>query len=274
MAAIVAEVLGLSLDRITFLPINTMGVPDSGPTVASRGTFMGGNAARKAAGELRDRILHTVAAERGLSPESLDLADGHVVTAAGESIMSFPEAANLCAGKGVSLFVVGWYKAPDLTWDRKKGQGQAYFTHVYGANVAEVEVDTSTGYVRIVRFFSCHDVGRAISLSGVHGQVHGGVAMGLGYALWEDFRYHQGQPAQTNFDGYTIPTSLDVPEPEVHVVENPDPLGPFGAKSVGEPVMEVAAPAVANAIANATGQRFYELPLTMEQVLLGKPLVP
>jgi CO/xanthine dehydrogenase Mo-binding subunit len=274
MAIIVAEELGTAVDRIAFLPIDTAQVPDSGPTVASRGTFMGGNAARRAAHELKERILQAVADDRGITSSELDLADGRVLRPGGESVMSFAEAVALATRRGVPLIAVGWYKVPDLAWDRRRFRGQAYATYVYGANVAEVEVDRRTGRVRVRRFFSCHDVGRAVSKGGVRGQVNGGVAMGLGYALWENFLYHDGVPLQQNLDGYAVPTALDVPEADVIVVENPDPFGPFGAKSVGEPVMEVAAPAVANAIANATGRRLYELPLTMEQVLLGKPLVP
>jgi CO/xanthine dehydrogenase Mo-binding subunit len=170
------------------------------------------------------------------------------------------------------MFGFGWHKSPRTTWDEERGQGEAYFTFVYGANVAEVEVDTETGKTDVVGFVSAHEVGQAISRSGVEAQIYGGVAMGLGYGLLEEFEIEEGVPKQLNFDEYLLPTSLDVPPVRVILVENPDPAGPFGAKSIGEPANEIAAPAIANAIQNATGRRVRELPATLERVLLGHKL--
>jgi len=143
---------------------------------------------------------------------------------------------------------------------------------VYGANAAEVVVDTETGKVDVVDFVSVHDVGRAINRDAVRGQMIGGVAMGLGYGLLEEFVIEEGAPAQLNFDEYLVPTSMDVPPVKTIIVENEDPAGPFGAKSVGEPTNEIAAPAITNAIFNATGQRITELPANLERVRLGHAL--
>jgi CO/xanthine dehydrogenase Mo-binding subunit len=167
---------------------------------------------------------------------------------------------------------MGWHKSPRTTWNEATGEGTAYFTFVYGANIAEVEVDIETGKTDVLDFVSVHEVGRAIHRSGAEGQIYGGVAMGLGYGLLEEFAIEGGNPKQLNFDEYLIPTSMDIPPIRAILVENPDPAGPFGAKSIGEPANEIAAPAIVNAICNATGKRVYEIPATLERVLLGHAL--
>lgn len=273
MSQIAAEVLGISMDRIAFLNTNTSRVPDSGPTVASRATIMGGSAARKGAEAVRTRLLEAAAELTGLPAGRLVLKGNSLLDAQeGRTLASFSDVAAACFRQGRPMFGFGWHKAPHTSWDEVKGQGEAYFTFVYGANVVEVEADSGTGQVRVLDAVSVHDVGRAISRGGVLGQCYGGVAMGLGYGLLEDFEIDGGVPKQTNFDEYLIPTSLDVPPVRVMIIENPDPTGPFGAKSIGEPANELAAPAVINAIANATGKRITDLPATIERVLLGRSL--
>lgn len=170
------------------------------------------------------------------------------------------------------MYGFGWHKSPQTSWDEETGQGDAYYTFVYGANIAEVEVDTETGKVAVTNFVSCHDVGKAINRNSVLGQFYGGVAMGLGYGLMEEFDFEDSLPKQLNFDEYLIPTSMDVPNIVPIIVENEDAAGPFGAKSIGEPSNELAAPAIINAIYNATGKRIHELPATLERVLLGHKL--
>jgi CO/xanthine dehydrogenase Mo-binding subunit len=273
MAQIAAEVLGIGMERIQFLNTNTSRVPDSGPTVASRGVVMGGSAAKAAAETVRATLLEAGAQLLGCPAAELALRAGHLVGASdGERLATFAELAAACFEQGRPLFGFGWHQAPRTDWDEERGRGEAYFTFVYGANVAEVEVDTATGKTDVVGFVSAHEVGQAISRAGVEAQIYGGVAMGLGYGLLEDFEIEQGVPRQLNFDEYLIPTAMDVPPIETIIVENPDPAGPFGAKSVGEPANELAAPAIVNAIANATGRRVTELPATLERVRLGHKL--
>jgi CO/xanthine dehydrogenase Mo-binding subunit len=273
MSQIVAEVLGITMDRIQFLNTNTSRVPDSGPTVASRGTIMGGSAAKKGAESVRAVLLSAGEAMTGVRADLLTLKENSLVRAdSGARIASFAELAAECFRQGRPLIALGWHRAPETTWDEAAGQGKAYFTFVYGANVAEVEVDTETGKTDVVDFVSAHEVGQAISLSGVEGQIYGGVAMGLGYGLLENFEIDRGVPRQLNFDEYLIPTSMDVPPIRIVLLENPDPAGPFGAKSIGEPATEIAAPAIVNAIACATGRRIRELPATLERVMLGHAL--
>ncbi len=273
MSQIAAEVLGISMNRIQFLNTNTSRVADSGPTVASRGTIMGGSAAKNAAEKVRATLLEVGAEMTGVDVSALDLEDNYLVDKnKHERLTSFAELATACFNKGKPIIGLGWHKSPPTSWHEEEGHGEAYFTYVYGANAAEVEVDTETGKVDVIDFVSVHDVGKAINRGMVVGQMCGGVAMGLGYGLLEEFELEDALPKQLNFDEYLIPTSMDVPRIQTIIVENEDPMGPFGAKSVGEPTNELAAPAIVNAIANATGTRIYELPANLERVLLGHKL--
>jgi CO/xanthine dehydrogenase Mo-binding subunit len=273
MSQIAAEVLGISMDRIQFLNTNTSRVPDSGPTVASRGTIMGGSAAKKAA-EIVSATLTAAASQlTGIPTEKLLCEDNYFIrTDNGSRVASFSEIAAECFRQGKPMYGFGWHKSPHTSWDEEEGQGEAYFTFVYGANVAEVEVDQATGKVNVLDFVSVHDVGKAINRNMVLGQFYGGAAMGLGYGLMEEFDFEDSIPKQLNFDEYLIPTSMDVPKIKGIIVENEDETGPFGAKSIGEPANELAAPAIANAIFNATGKRMTELPANLERVLLGHKL--
>jgi CO/xanthine dehydrogenase Mo-binding subunit len=274
MSQIAAEVLGISMDRIQFLNTNTSRVADSGATVASRGTIMGGSAAKNAAENVRTTLLEVGAEMTGASVSDLDLIDNYLTNrTTKERLASFNELAAVSFNKGKPMIGLGWHHSPKTSWDEKEGKGEAYFTFVYGANAAEVEVDTETGKVNVVDFVSVHDVGKAINRGMVEAQIYGGVAMGLGYGLLEEFEIEDGIPKQINFDEYLIPTSMDVPRIKAIIVENEDPSGPFGAKSVGEPTNELAAPAIVNAIYNATGERIYEIPANLERVLLGHKLI-
>ena len=273
MSQIAAEVLGISMDRIRFLNTNTSRVPDSGPTVASRGTIMGGSAAKKAAEIVRATLLGVGAEMVRLAADKCELADNYLLEkSSGRRLASFTELAAECFRRGKAMHALGWHKAPHTDWLEEEGKGDAYFTFVYAANVAEVEVDTETGKVDVLDFVSCHDVGKAINRNSVLGQFYGGVAMGLGYGLLEEFDYEDAVPKQLNFDEYLIATSMDVPPIKAIIVENEDAAGPFGAKSIGEPTNELAAPAIVNAIYNATGKRICEIPATLERVLLGHKL--
>jgi CO/xanthine dehydrogenase Mo-binding subunit len=273
MSQIAAEVLGISMERIQFLNTNTSRVPDSGPTVASRGTIMGGSAAKKGAEIVRETLLGVASGMTKVRQEDLDIAQNYLVEkSTGKRLASFNELVAECFRLGKPMYGFGWYKSPPTSWHEKDGKGEAYFTFVYGANVAEVEVDTETGKVDVVDFVSCHDVGKAINRNTVLGQFYGGVAMGLGYGLLEEFDFEDGIPKQVNFDEYLLATSMDVPRIKAIIIENEDAAGPFGAKSIGEPANELAAPAIVNAIYNATGKRLYEIPATLERVLLGHKL--
>jgi CO/xanthine dehydrogenase Mo-binding subunit len=143
------------------------------------------------------------------------------------------------------------------------GQGAPYASYAFGAQIAHLEVDVGLGTVRLLRIVAAHDVGRAINPSMVEGQIHGGIAQGIGLALMEEY-----VPGRTdNLHDYLIPTIGDVPPIETILIEQADPLGPFGAKGVGEPALIATAPAILNAIADATGARLTRIPATPDRVL-------
>lgn len=145
-----------------------------------------------------------------------------------------------------------------------------FAAYVYATQVAEVEVDDETGEVEVLRICAAHDSGTAINPALVEGQVEGGIAMGIGMALAEEMLFDaEGRQINPNLTNYLIPTSLDMPKIEVDVVQSYDPVGPFGAKGVGEPTLVPTAPAILNAIYDAVGVRITDLPATAEKILMA-----
>jgi len=270
---IAAEELGVDIKRINYMEVDTSVSPESGATVASRSTILGGNAVKNAAHQLKETLAEIVTAEFKIRTNNLDFKNENIYEKnKNQKIISFDEVINLANQEGIFLSAYGWYKAPDISWDEEIGQGRPYFTYVYGCQIAEVEVDTATGQIEVLKMTAAHDVGRAINPAFLKGQIYGGVMMGLGYGIMEEVETVQGYIKNTNFDEYLIPTIKDMPEISPIIIENPDPHGPYGAKSIGEPTLELGAPAIANAVAQATGKRIRHLPLNLERVLLGHSL--
>ena len=272
---IAATELGVTLDRVVFMETDTSTVPDSGPTVASRSTVIGGSAVRIAAQKARDALFEGAAAKLGVGTGEL-AADSNEIYVASDPArrMHFDDAVKIAWNEGRLMAQFGWYGAPHVNWDEHTGQGKAYFTYVYACQVAEVAVDTQTGQVIVEHMTAAHDVGRAINPQTVEGQIYGGVAMSCGYGLLEEVELNEGSTRTRNFDEYLIPTAMDVPEVKPIIVENADPYGPYGAKTIGEPTCELGAAAIANAIFHAMGARVRALPMDMERVLLGRTLRP
>ena len=238
MSILCARELGVDLQRIHYRRASTSTMPDSGTTVASRGTIVGGGAVILAARDLKAKIA-----------------------AAGNANLPFDEAIRnmwraRCVPHGFGVF-----QPPRVTWDEEAGQGDAYFTWVYGCQAVELTVNRRTGKVRLLRAVAAHDVGRAVNPAMLRGQFYGGMAMSAGYALYEDLKVEDGRIVTTNFNTYRIPRACDLPEMTAIIVENPDPSSPSGAKSIGEPTNEILAPAIANAIYHATGRRHVSLPI-------------
>jgi CO/xanthine dehydrogenase Mo-binding subunit len=267
-----AEELGVETDKVNFMQVDTLISPDSGSTVASRATLIGGNAVMKAAENLIDKIKEYIAEKFDQQKEDIKLKNGSIYGKKDVEIMTLNEMASKAAMEGVYLTTYGWYVSPDISWDEETGHGNPYFTYVYGCQVAEVEVDTYTGEIDVLNMTAAHDVGRAINPANVKGQIFGGVSMGLGYGIMEEVKTDQGYIENTNFDEYLIPTVKDMPDIDPIIVENPDPNGPFGAKSIGEPTLELGAAAISNAVANATKKRIRSLPLNLEKIIVGRDL--
>jgi CO/xanthine dehydrogenase Mo-binding subunit len=268
---VAAEVLGLSPDRIRMLRPDTHHSIESGPTVASRATMVGGNATRLAAVKLHQNLLAAAAHALRCAPGRIT-RHGETFVAPSEDSLSYEQVVDHARSMGLALSAQGRWQVPTIEWDFERGCGTPYFCYVFGAQVAEVSFDVRTGETRVLGVWAAHDGGRIIFPQGAAGQMFGGIAQGIGYALLEDFRFDQGYPQHTNYDGYLIPTALDVPPVESAFIETAFPLGPFGAKNLAEPVMIATAPAIANALAQASGVRRRKVPLTPESLLLGREL--
>jgi len=275
LAQIAAEVLGVDFDRVAVHIADSALTPLAGTTTASRQLYMSGNAVLKAARELRAQILAVAAPLLGVvDATTLDIAEGAVVALDGRTL-ELAEALRQCARAGVPRSHLAVYHAPaGEPVDLATGSGKVFPDYTFGAHAAEVEVDTETGAVRVLKYAAAHDVGRAINPQSVEGQIQGGAVQGLGYGLMEEVIADEGINLTTSFASYLIPSAADVPDVEPIVVESGEGLGPFGARGIGEPPIGPPAAAVANAIADATGARVTRLPLTAERVAAALGLLP
>jgi CO/xanthine dehydrogenase Mo-binding subunit len=260
---IVAETMGVAPERICMLRPDTDTAPESGPTVASRASVVGGNATRISAQKMRQKLDLAAADLLGCSPDQL-LRHGEDFVGPDEELVSLETVIDHAFEMGMQLSAQGYWQIPRIHWDFETGTGIPYYTYVFGAQVAEVEVAISTGQVRVTKIWASHDAGTILFPKGARGQFLGGIAQGLGYALTEGFSYENGYPQKKNFKHYHIPTALDMPEIETHFVRTHLPEGPFGAKNLAEPVMIATAPAVANAIFHASGVRCRDFPISAE----------
>jgi CO/xanthine dehydrogenase Mo-binding subunit len=202
-------------------------------------------------------------------PESLDLADRRVFVRSDPArSMPMVDLIKLCSAEGLPLSNLAEFKAPFTEpLDPETGQGRIFPDFAFGAHAVEVAVDTETGEITLLKSVACHDVGRAINPASVIGQIVGGSAQGFGQALMEDVLVEQGVIQTPSLSEYLIPTAKDLPMTETIILESGSGKGPFGAKGIGEPALTPAAPAVVNAVTDASGIRIFELPLTPERVL-------
>jgi len=258
---IASEGLGVPLKEIRLVRADTALTTDAGATSASRQTYISGNAILNAIQTLKEEAIKEASRILGVEGEDLYFEDGQIKRKSKASLsIPIKEVGKRC---GRVLRGEGYFDPETTGLDPKTGQGSPYATYAFATHLAEVEVDTETGKVKVNRVIASHDVGKAIHPKNVIGQIMGGVAMGTGFALMEEFVPGKA----TSFFDYLIPTSRDVPEIIPIIVEDKEPSGPFGAKGVGEPALIPSAPAILNAIANATGQRIYHLPANLEGVL-------
>ena len=272
MSLLAAEAFGIGLERVMFTEPATAMIADGGSTVASRGTLMGGQAILSAANKIKKRMAAAI--KETLQAEGIaDLVwqEGKVFHRAHpERSLSFQQVVDMTKATGENLSSYGWHVAPPIHWDEEKGSGSPYFTWVYGCQLADVAVDTRTGKVTVNNVVATHDVGKVINPVGFVGQVYGGVMQGMiGYGMLEDFNTEHGIVKSENFDTYLLPTIKDMPNINVVAVENYDKAGPMGGKVIGEPVLELGAAALNNAVSFAIERRNRVLPLTLEQVRLG-----
>jgi CO/xanthine dehydrogenase Mo-binding subunit len=230
---------------------------------------MSGNAVFQAASRVREVLLDRASKHFEEDPEDLDLAEGKAfIKHDPADSLPLSELAAMCAAEGMPLSNLALFKAPfSATLDPDNLQGPIFPDFTFGAHAVEVAVDTETGEITLLKSAACHDVGRAINPVAVEGQIQGGSAQGLGYALMEDVIVEEGVIQTPSLSEYLIPTSRDIPTTQAIILESGTGVGPFGAKGIGEPSLTPAAPAVVNAVTDAIGVRIHELPLTPERVL-------
>ncbi len=263
LTQIAAEELGIKTNEINLVCADTSLTMDAGATAASRQTYISGNAVRNACMNLKEILFKEVRDLYDISDREFFLKDKKVICN-GLPGISIPltEIADRVYGKGRHLRGEGFFNHDVTQLDPQTGQGKPYTTYAFASQLADVEVDRETGEVHVRRIVAAHDVGKAINPMNVIGQINGGVAMGVGFALSEEFI-----PGQTNsYFNYFIPTIKDIPEIVSIIVEDEEPTGPFGAKGIGEPALIPTAPAILNGIAKAIGARIYDLPATLEKV--------
>jgi CO/xanthine dehydrogenase Mo-binding subunit/aerobic-type carbon monoxide dehydrogenase small subunit (CoxS/CutS family) len=255
---IIADALGAPLTAFDLISADTDLSPDCGKTSASRHTFVTGKAAQLAGEQLRAEILRRANAG---ADARIAFEAGCIKIAEADTVRMI-ELTTLPADENGYVFVAEATFDPPTSPLDANGQGKPYAVYGFGAHLAEVEVDLALGTVKVLKITAAHDVGRAINPTLVEGQIEGGAAQGLGLALMEEF--HPGRTE--NLHDYLIPTVGDMPPVESILIEDASPVGPFGAKGVGEQALIPTAPAILNAIHDATGVRIHKVPATPDRV--------
>jgi len=262
LVQLAAERLGLECDDIDLCRGDTDRTTNAGASSASRQTYISGNAVLAAADNLEALILKGARELLGGRHLDLEIRGKLVAEKGGQSrTLEVKEVARFIAGKGDEVKAGGKFDPNFSALDPETGQGRPYATYAFAAQCALVEVDTASGLVKVKEVAAAHDVGRAINQRAVMGQICGGVAMGVGMALMEE--YHTG--SSDNLQSYHIPTATDAPQVTPLIVEEPEETGPYGAKGVGEPALIPTAPAVAGAVSQALGRPMRHLPINLER---------
>ena len=258
---ITAEELNLPIDQVRIYLSDTDLTPDGGPTTGSRQTYISGNAAKFAAISLRNSMLASLSEKYNLPPEKITIDKG-IVHVNGQEL-NFAEVGELMRGEGRVPKLVYDYKSPKTT---PLGEaGDKHFAYSYAAQAVEVEVDLDTGEVQVIKAVGATDVGKAINPLGLQGQVEGGLIMGIGHALTEEFIVEEGQIFTDSLSRYRMPSIHHVPEEiKVIIVEDPTADGPYGGKGVGEISTMPVPPAIVNAVYNACGVRFHTIPIDQD----------
>jgi len=271
LAQMAAEELGVSYDKVSVVNTDTDATPICFGTFASRVTFVAGNATVMAAREARSILFEVAADDLEAAPEDLVAADGKIsVKGAPDRAIDFAAVAGK-ANFAMRKLVVGrgTYMRDGAAPDPETGEVDPFATLAWAAVLAEVEVDTETGEVEVLKLVCSYDVGKAINPLLSEGQIEGGAVMGLGAALMENmypFYPSRSWQPQTLHD-YTIPTAVDVPELQAAIYECPSVNGPYGAKGIGEMTANAPSPAIVNAVHDAIGVWITELPITPEVIL-------
>jgi len=265
LAQIVAEELGVELDHVQVLSIESDKTPYDLGAWGTRGTYYSGHAARKAAAEAAERLRWIAARPLGNQPITLEdgcARAGDAAVPIGELVRMHPDTVD-----GVLTTVSSFVDTTSELVDPQTGRGNLSSTYSFAAHAAEVEVDLRTGRLRVLDYVAAHDIGTAINPTMVEGQLAGGVAMGLGPALGEELIHEQGRLANPAYIHYAAARAADLPRIRTVLIEGGDPQGPYGAKGVGELCNTPPPPAIANALYDAIGVRITDLPMTPDKIL-------
>jgi 4-hydroxybenzoyl-CoA reductase alpha subunit len=271
MAQCVAEVLGIPIDWIRVFSKDSDTDPIDLGSYSSRVTFMAGTAARLAAEKIRTELCAAAARLTDRDAEGFDTRNGEVVYRPSPDVrVSYLDALlEAIAGEGALLARGCYHDAPSMGGTHKGAAAGLSPSYSFQAYVTQVKVDPDTGFIRPVKVWAAHDCGKALNPLAVEMQIEGCLHMGMGQALMESFGYNKLNVVNPSLLDYKIPSALEMPDVEVIIVESNDPEGPFGAKEAGEGPLLPILPSVANAVTDAIGVQFYELPMTPDRVLAG-----
>ena len=266
----VAEVLGIDPSRVKVVDADSRVTPKDNGSYSSRVTYMVGNAAIEAANNLKGVLIEAAARKFEVSPEDVECL-GEVYRAGSQDEgMTFEEVVMAALEGTGTITVKGNFDTLPESWGGKKYRGAAIggtMAFSYAAQVVEVTVDPDTADISVDKVWVAHDCGKALNPLTVEGQIQGSVWMGMGQALTEETAYHDGLLISGNMLDYRVPTFVDSPPIDTHIVESNDPHGPFGAKEAGEASLAGFLPALTSAVANAMGVRVHELPVTPDRLL-------
>jgi len=270
LAQCAAEVLGVDIRRLRVIASDSALTPKDNGSYSSRVTYMVGNATIEAAEKLKTILSEAAARLLKVEVSEIEAIGDSFQCARLDQAVSFAQAAAEALKGTGALTVKGTFDTLPESWGGKKYRGAAIggtMAFSYAAQVVEVSVDPELGEVKVEKVWVAHDCGRALNPLAVEGQVQGSVWMGLGQAMSEETRFHEGLPISANMLDYRVPTIVESPPIEVGIIECADPHGPFGAKEAGEGSLAGFLPALSNAVADAVGLRIRRLPLTPEVVL-------
>ena len=269
LAQIAAHALGIPFEWVTIVAADSDVTPPDHGSVGSRVTYVQGNAVRLACEQMRDTLLAGARDMRASTTGELRIEAGRIATEESDdqAIDVATVARQLIGETGKSLECSASFTPEGAPVDRNTGQGVLFPSFVYATQIAEVEVDTQTGEVTVLRIVAAHDSGVVINPLLVEGQIAGGIAQGLGMALSEEVLLRDGRTLNPSFMDYALPSTLDMPDIRFVHVETVDDVGPYGAKCVAEPSLVPTAPAILNAIHDAVGVRIHDLPATPEKIL-------
>jgi CO/xanthine dehydrogenase Mo-binding subunit len=266
---VVAEALDLPFESVVTAPLDTLTTPDGGVTCASRMTYLVGNAMLLAANQIKKSLLEKAASMLRRPVRELAYNRGAVVLPDGKQYLASEFASRAAdAGEPICVEAAAAFPYPEKTTPQHLPIGMPHVKFVYAGQIVRVEVDPELGTVEVKDILSLHDVGKVINRAALEGQIEGGVAMGIGYALYENVALKSNQRWVDSFTEYLLPTARDMPDHvEIQVLEIPEESGPYGAKGVAEISLVPTAPAIANAVFDAVKIRVNDLPITAEKLI-------